>query len=121
MIDGTADAGSIPPHEEENEKLVPVAKDDIQAAWGVLENLAVSLDQIGGYFGEEGGVNNPEKRRALLDALAGYLTPSLVDSINGARMRLGKYVPDDEAEELCERLPYWDYAATPGREVGRRG
>lgn len=37
-----------------------VAKEDLLAAWTVLENLAVSLDQIGGVFGHaEGSGHGP--------------------------------------------------------------
>lgn len=32
------------------EEMVKVAKSDLLAVWAVLENLVVSLDQIGGFF-----------------------------------------------------------------------
>ena len=60
-----------------------VAKDDMLAAWTVLENLAVSLDQIGGVFGHaEGSGHDPKRQRALQEALAMYMTPTLVQAIN---------------------------------------
>ena len=89
---------------------VAVRRADLLAAWAVLENLAVSLDQIGGtYAADRAGVNGAASPRAFREALAGYLTPDLVRDIQDARARLGAYVPDTEAEKLAEKIPYWDY------------
>ena len=94
--------------------MVKIAKDDVVAAWTVLENLAVSLDQIGGVFGHaEGSGHDPKQQRALQEALAMYLTPTLVRAINDARIRLGQYIPDEEAEALSEHIGYWDYTTRP--------
>jgi hypothetical protein len=91
---------------------VKVARSDLHAAWAVLENLAASFDQIGGAFGSEGdGANGTANRQAFQEALAAYLTPELVKAINEARLRLGKYIADEEAETLAEQIAYWDYAA----------
>lgn len=91
-----------------------VAKEDVLAAWTVLENLAVSLDQIGGAFGHAAGSgHDPKRQRALHEALAMYLTPTLVQAINDARIRLAQYIPDEEAEALSEHIGYWDYATRP--------
>ena len=91
-----------------------VAKEDVLAAWTVLENLAVSLDQIGGVFGHAEGLGqDPKRQRALQEALAMYLTPTLVQTINDARLRLGQYIPEEEAEALSEHIGYWDYATHP--------
>jgi len=89
---------------------IPIAKEDVLAAWMVLENLAVSFDQIGAAFGNTKGYD-PNQQRALQEALMTYLTPSLVQAINEARSRLGQYILDDEAEALAEHIAYWDYAA----------
>jgi hypothetical protein len=92
--------------------MVKVAKSDLLAAWTVLENLAVSLDQIGGASGrEEGTANGAVNRQEVQEALVAYLTPELVKAINDARARLGRYIPDAEAEALSEGIAYWDYAA----------
>jgi hypothetical protein len=96
---------------------IEIAKSDLQAAWIVLENLAVSLDQIGGVFGRRGSeANGTGSQRSQEEALtlAAYLTPGLVQAINEARVRLGQYLPDAEAEALTNQIPYWDYAAAPG-------
>jgi len=94
--------------------ILKVVKDDVLAAWIVLENLAVSLDQIGAVFGgAKGAPSDPSQQRALQEALATYLTPTLVQAINDARIRIGQYIPDEEAEALSERIAYWDYAAQP--------
>jgi hypothetical protein len=94
--------------------LVEVTKEDVLAAWAVLENLAVSLDQIGAVFGRaKDALHDPKQQRALREALAAYLTPTLVQAINDARIRLGQYIPDQEAEALSEKIAYWDYAARP--------
>jgi hypothetical protein len=91
-----------------------MAKDDVLAAWAVLENLAVSFDQIGAVFGQVKGTTcSPEQLRALQEALAAYLTPALVQAINEARIRLGQYIADQEAEALSEHIAYWDYASLP--------
>ena len=93
-------------------QLLEIAKDDVLAAWAVLENLAVSFDQIGAVFGQAKGTEcSPEQQRALQEAIAAYLTPALVQSINEARIRLGQYIADQEAEALSEHIAYWDYAS----------
>jgi hypothetical protein len=89
--------------------MVNIAKSDLLSAWTVLENLAVSLDQIGSMYSEEkttenGTTNHP----GLPEALVAYLTPELVKAINTARIRLGHYIPDAEAESLSECIPYWN-------------
>jgi hypothetical protein len=33
-----------------------------------------------------------------------------VQAINEARLGLGQYIPDEEAEALSEQIAYWDYA-----------
>jgi hypothetical protein len=92
------------------QEMIEVAKDDVLTAWTVLENLAVSFDQIGAAFGDAKG--HGVKQHALQEALAAYLTPTLVQAINEARMRLGQYIPDAEAEALSEHIAYWDYATS---------
>ena len=93
-------------------QLIEIVKDDVLAAWAVLENLAVSFDQIGAVFGHaKGKTCSPEQQHALQEALAAYITPALVQAINEARLRLGQYIPDEEAEALSERIAYWDYAS----------
>ena len=42
-----------------------------------------------------------------------YLTPTLVQAINDARIRLGQYILDAEAEALSDHIGYWDYATKP--------
>lgn len=99
------------------EECVKVAKCDLVAAWTILENLAVSLDQIGGTWGDEDGAYNQCAAREALDA---YLTPEVVKAINDARMRLGQYLSDDEAEALSERIAYWNYAGVGKVASGTR-
>jgi hypothetical protein len=95
-------------------KAIQVAHDDVLAAWAVLENLAVSFDQIGAAFGGlKRATDDPKQQKALQAALAAYVTPTLVQAINDARIRLGQYVPDEEAEALSEQIAYWDYAGLP--------
>ena len=84
------------------------------AAWAVLETLAVSFDQIGAVFGRaKDSIGSPEQQGTLQEALAAYLTPALVQAINEARIRLGQYIPNEEAEALAEHIVYWDYATLP--------
>lgn len=88
--------------------VVQVTKRDLIGAWTILENLAVSLDQIGSVFGgENGATNDAVCQEELQKALAAYLTPDLVKTINEARVRLGQYIADAEAEALSECIPYW--------------
>ncbi len=95
---------------------VLVAKDDVVTVWTILENLAVSFDQMGASFAEARETGNSRKQQGLQEALVAYLTPDLVQAINDARMRLGQYIPDTEAETLSEQIAYWDYAA-PSQET----
>ena len=93
-------------------QLIEIAKDDVLAAWAVLENLAVSFDQIGAVFGRaKGAMCSSEQQRALQEAIAAYLTPALVQAINDARIRLGQYISDEEAEALSKHITYWDYGS----------
>jgi hypothetical protein len=93
-------------------ELLEIAKEDVLAAWAVLENLAVSFDQIGAVFGQaKGKTCSPEQQHAFQEALATYITPALVQAINEARLGLGQYIPDEEAEALSEQIAYWDYAS----------
>jgi hypothetical protein len=102
-----------------HEENVEVAKIDLQLAWAVLENLAVSLDQIGDKFGgEQSRANGAECSRGLQEALATYLTPELVKAINDARIRLGRYISDEEAEAIAGHIGYWD-GATACRVPGK--
>lgn len=95
---------------------IEIAKDDMLTAWAILENLAVSFDQIGAAFSDvKDASHNPEQQRMVQEALLSYLTPALVQSINEARSRLGQYISDEEAEALTEHIAYWDYAALPKR------
>ena len=96
------------------EDILEIAKDDVLAAWAILENLAVSFDQIGAAFGRVNSISqDPEQQRTLQEALAAYLTPTVVQAINEARIRLGQYIPDAEAEALSEHIPYWDDTTLP--------
>ena len=98
-------------------ELLEIAKADVLAAWAVLENMAVSFDQIGAMFGQaKGKARSPEQQHALQEAIAAYITPALVQAINEARLRLGQYIPDQEAEALSEHIAYWDYATLPKRQ-----
>ena len=55
-------------------ELLEIAKEDVLAAWAVLENLAVSFDQIGAVFGQaKGKTRSPEQQHALQEALAAYI------------------------------------------------
>ena len=95
-------------------ELLEIAKEDVFAARAVLENLAVSFDQIGVVFGQaKGKTCSPKQQHALQEAIAAYITPALVQAINEARLRLGQYIPDEEAEALSEHIAYWDYATLP--------
>lgn len=104
-------ATSLSPGDEPAEinRPIEVFQSDIVAAWAVLENLTVSLDQIGGYFGDPTEFAGEDRRQALLDALGSYLSKDLIRSIGDARARLARYIPDADAEALADTIPYWDY------------
>jgi hypothetical protein len=95
-------------------KAIRVAHDDVLAAWTILENLAVSFDQMGAAFGNlKHAAEDPKRQKAMQEALAACITPTLVQTINDTRIRLGHYIPDEEAEALSERIAYWDYDGLP--------
>jgi hypothetical protein len=95
---------------------IEIAKGDVLAAWAVLENLAVSFDQIGAAYGDvKDAGHGSEQQHTLQEALKAYLTPALVQAINEARVRLGQYISDEEAEAASEHIAYWDYTAVPKR------
>lgn len=93
-----------------SDRPVEVSESDLLAAWAVLENLAVSIDQIGGFFGDSTESLGEDRRRALANALGSYLSVDLVRLIGEARTRLGRYIPDARAEALADSISYWDYA-----------
>jgi hypothetical protein len=97
-------------------KTVTIGCDDLLAAWTCLENLAVSLDQIGGTYATDSPRGNGlADSRAFHEALADYLTPELVGAIRDARARLAEYVSDADAERLTEKIAYWDYRRAEAR------
>jgi hypothetical protein len=49
--------------------------------------------------------------RVDLGSLGHLLTPELVKAINDARIRLGQYISDEEAEAIAEHICYWDGVA----------
>ena len=102
------------PHDQS----IEVAKADILAAWSVLENLAVSMDQIGGHFGDSDRPLANDSSWSVGDALRSYLDPNLVQKIAEARSRLSRYVPDADAEVLTEEIPYWDYSLIKSKATG---
>ncbi len=75
-----------------NDEPIGISKPDLIAAWAILENLTVSLDQIGGFFGEHA------PPAALNKSLGDYFTPALVEAIGHARARLARYIAEGEAE-----------------------
>jgi hypothetical protein len=108
------------------QEVIKVSKDDLLAARADVENLVVSLDQIGVVFGHTKDVlHDPKQRHALREALVAYLTPTLVQAINGARKRLSQFFPDEEAEMLSAKIAYWGYAGgvhpRPHAGAGHRG
>ena len=90
---------------------VTIKRVDLIDAWRLLEAMAVSLDQIGGVL-----ESDEEQRHALIN----FLTPEMAAAFNEARMRLGSYLPDDEAQAISENdVPYWDYKGVrKGKYVG---
>lgn len=87
---------------------VEIKKADLVAAWSVLENLAVSLDQIGGAFpNDDPGAGD----HRLYEALSSYLSGDLWKEISHARTRLAKYLTEQEAQSLSDQIRYWEYKA----------
>ena len=94
------------------EDFIQVRKSDLILAWIVLENIACSLDQIGGaynYMDKDGNIYNEQEYRAACKALRDYFTSGIWSQINEARMYLRDYIPDEEAEWLSEnKIQYWN-------------
>jgi hypothetical protein len=95
-----------------SDRPIEVSASDLLAAWAVLENLAVSIDQIGGFFSDSTESVGEDRRRAMLEALGSYLGKELVQEISDARTRLARYIPDADAEARVDSIPYWDYASS---------
>jgi hypothetical protein len=92
----------------ETEK-VAVDKQDLVAAWSLLERVVVSLRKMGSYYATSGPEVPlpPEKQQEMLEALNGYFTAELCQELSSARVNLGEYLPDDEAEAISDSLEYW--------------
>ena len=91
---------------EADDTRVLVNKRDIIQAWMALEGLAVSLDRIGSTFAQ---TTDPQQRAALQETLLRYFADGATQSISDARMRLGRYLSDAEAESLSDQVVYWEY------------
>src|SRR2546430_11009069 len=65
---------------------IAVAKDDLVAAWSVLEDLAVSLHKIGSAFAvkEDGQDLSRSDRQRMLETLDAYLSPERFEQISKA-------------------------------------
>lgn len=92
-----------------SEEKVEISKEDLVAAWSILENLAVSLHQIGSAFAVEDRPADARNSGSNYEhALAAYLTPDLVEAINQTRCRLAEYLTEEEAETLSEQIKYFN-------------
>jgi hypothetical protein len=94
------------------EDFIQIQKSDLISAWTALENIACSLDQIGGaynYMDKDGKIFNEREYRAVCKALHDYFTSGIWRQINEVRMRLRDYISDEEAEWLSEnKIQYWN-------------
>ena len=90
---------------------IEVKTADLVAAWSVLERTVVSLATIGRCFGQP--VKEPWNERnyqEMLLALDQFLSPELLKELSRSRRALGDYIPDDEAEDLSEKvINYWEW------------
>src|SRR5205823_498313 len=87
---------------------VSIAKDDLIAAWSLLERMVVSNDKIGSYFAHPVGSQQPaEQRQKMLEALFEYFGPEFFEQVAKVRSRLDRYVDDDEGERISDSLEYW--------------
>jgi len=93
---------------------IGVKEEDLILAWSVLENITVSLSQIGGAYGHgmdaSGNWVDKDAYISMLINLHNYFSKELCEQIGEARIRLGEYISDEEAEELSQhKIPYWNY------------
>lgn len=89
-------------------KAIEVAHDDVLAAWTILENLAVSFDQIGAVFGSlKDALDDPKQQKALQAALAAYVVSAeLLLFCEGVRDRSGNK-SNEMGRYLRARSPSW--------------
>ena len=107
---------------------IAVEKNDLLAAWSILEEMTISFRKIGSAFGQPpNGTVDDHARDGLRHALYEYVTPERVQALNRARMILRKYFPVDELEFLSiHQIPYWpqgirrEKARLPGRASPKR-
>jgi hypothetical protein len=94
---------------ERQPEAVAVSKDDLIAAWSVLERMVVSLHKIGSHFATSGPDEEltPSRRLDMLGEIDRFLTPELMRELSKARGALASYLPEDEAEALSDRLAMW--------------
>jgi|GEM_PF-6184878 len=96
---------------------IAVSKEDLVAAWSLLEQVVVSIRKIGSAYAttDSATPQTPLQRQQMLEALEQLFSPELVQNLNAARVRLGGYLPDQEAEAISESLDFWSAKSAAAR------
>ena len=89
--------------------LIPVTHDDLVRSWKALELLVHALHRIGSHYSlpSEAAVQTEQDRREMLSEIDGAISPELFRELSRARVTLGRYLPDDEAETISDSLDYY--------------
>jgi hypothetical protein len=107
---------------------IEVSKNDLLKVRSVLENLRVSLHQIGSTHALDCQKTNmpadhmsqrAQTRCQLeLEALGAYFTPELYRQIAEAWRIISEYIPDEDTEALVEQeIPYWELKPQAGSTI----
>lgn len=86
-----------------------VSKDDLVLAWTGLEKLIVPLHRIGSRYATSGPdvPLTQEQRNEMLEEIGRLLSYDLVEQLGSARVILGDYLPNDEAEAISDSLEFY--------------
>jgi hypothetical protein len=87
---------------------VAVDRRELVQTWSLLETLVVSIDKIGSAHSLPSKEHfTKQLEQAMLADIGRFVLDQIFDDANRLRIALGEYLPDDEAEELSDRLNIW--------------
>jgi hypothetical protein len=94
-------------------EVIAVSKQDLVAAWSLMERLVVSLHRMGSCYSTTGPdvPLSPEQRQKMLHDLDSFFNADTVAEMAQIRRTLSEYLPGDEAETMSQHMEeqglYW--------------
>jgi hypothetical protein len=91
-----------------NAEKLEVVRQDLIAAWSILERLVISTHRIGSAGSTPTAQEfTNEARRAMYEEIGKFVAEHVVEDANQLRIVLAKYLPEEDVERLSDELHYW--------------